>query len=368
MGAYSNFPYTNYHELNLDWLIAEMKKLVEAWEGFNGHVDATAYQSVDPEVTVTGDLQTGLTFTFGLPRGPQGTPGAPGAPGTNGVGIASATVDAAGNFSITLTDSTVINLGNIMGPAGTGLEILGEYSSLAALQAAHPVGSAGDAYLVGSGGSYTLYIWDTDTSAWVDGGSLTSPSPYTSTPAMNGTGAAGSSLDYAKGDHVHPSDTGKQNVLATGTVKVSNTALPIAGNIDLVEASNLNTINSNSLLGGTDMSAHDLGAQPEITTSSYAVTVNGASIPASSNVDLVTTTAISTINGQSLQTGANITLTTLGVQAELDDNQLTGNIKTVHGTSLLGTGNVSIPWIYYGTGTPAAGTGEDGDIYIKYTA
>ena len=368
MGAYSNFPYTNYHELNLDWLIAEMKKLVEAWEGFNGHVDASAYQSVDPEVTVTGDLQTGLTFTFGLPRGPQGTPGAP---GTNGVGIASATVDAAGNFSITLTDGTTLNLGNIKGPEGEqgeSLVILGEYDTLADLQTAHPVGNVGDTYLVGTGGSTTLYVWDPDTSSWKDGGSLSSPSPYTSTPAMNGTGAAGSSPDYAKGDHVHPSDTNKQNVLATGTVKVSNTALPIAGNIDLVEASNLNTINNNSLLGGTDLSAHDLGAQPEITTSSYAVTVNGAAIPASSNVDLVTTTAISTINGQSLQTGANITLSTLGVQAELDDNQLTGNIKTVHGTSLLGTGNVAIPWIYYGTGTPAAGTGEDGDIYIKYTA
>lgn len=35
------------------------------------------------------------------------------------------------------------------------------------------------------------------------------PSAYTSTPAMDGTGSAGSSTAYAKGDHVHPTDTSR---------------------------------------------------------------------------------------------------------------------------------------------------------------
>lgn len=366
MGAYSNFPYTNYHELNLDWLIAEMKKLVDAWEGFNSRVDADAYQSVDPEVSVTGDLQTGLTFTFGLPRGAQG---AAGAPGTNGVGIATATVDAAGNFSITLTDSTVINLGNIKGPEGqqgAALEILGEYDTLADLQTAHPVGNVGDTYLVGTGGVTSLYVWDPDTSTWKDGGSLASPSPYTNTPAMDGIGSAGSSLAYAKGDHVHPADTSKQAVLASGTVTLNGSAIPAAGNIDLVDSSSLSTINTQSIQTGADLSANDIGCQPELTTGSYSVSINGAAIPAASNVDLMTTTALSMINGNSLQTGTNLSLTSLGIQAELDDNQLNGNFKLVHGTSLLGTGDVEM--IYYGTGDPDAGTGNDGDIYIKYTA
>lgn len=37
----------------------------------------------------------------------------------------------------------------------------------------------------------------------------TVPSAYTSTPAMNGVGAAGSSTAWAKGDHVHPTDTSR---------------------------------------------------------------------------------------------------------------------------------------------------------------
>ena len=35
------------------------------------------------------------------------------------------------------------------------------------------------------------------------------PSAYTSNPAMDGTASPGSSTDYAKGDHVHPTDTSR---------------------------------------------------------------------------------------------------------------------------------------------------------------
>lgn len=40
----------------------------------------------------------------------------------------------------------------------------------------------------------------------------TVPSAYASTPAMDGVGSAGSSTAWAKGDHVHPSDTSKASL------------------------------------------------------------------------------------------------------------------------------------------------------------
>lgn len=40
----------------------------------------------------------------------------------------------------------------------------------------------------------------------------TVPSAYTSNPAMDGTASAGSSTQWAKGDHVHPSDTSRAPV------------------------------------------------------------------------------------------------------------------------------------------------------------
>ena len=41
----------------------------------------------------------------------------------------------------------------------------------------------------------------------------TVPSAYASNPAMDGSASPGSSADWARGDHVHPSDTSKQNVI-----------------------------------------------------------------------------------------------------------------------------------------------------------
>lgn len=41
-------------------------------------------------------------------------------------------------------------------------------------------------------------------------GADVSPTPYASNPAMDGTASAGSSSNYARGDHIHPTDTSRQ--------------------------------------------------------------------------------------------------------------------------------------------------------------
>ena len=38
------------------------------------------------------------------------------------------------------------------------------------------------------------------------------PTPSTAAPAMDGTAAAGTSTDYARADHIHPSDTSRANL------------------------------------------------------------------------------------------------------------------------------------------------------------
>ena len=57
--------------------------------------------------------------------------------------------------------------------------------------------------------------------------------PATITPIMDGVGYVGSSDKYAREDHVHPSDTSKQDTLISGA--------------------NIKTINGESLLGGGDL-------------------------------------------------------------------------------------------------------------------
>lgn len=42
------------------------------------------------------------------------------------------------------------------------------------------------------------------------------PGAYTGNPAMDGTASAGSGTSYARGNHVHPHDTSKQDKLTAG--------------------------------------------------------------------------------------------------------------------------------------------------------
>lgn len=178
MPFWNRMPYTDIHNMNLDWIINAMKELEEAWKNYGATVSAVAHLSERPEVNVTGDFKTAVTFDFGIVRGEKGDRGEVGPQGD-------------------------------VGPQGKGLEILDTYATLNALRSAHPVGTPGDAYLVGSANNFVLYIWSTSTSAWVSAGSLSSPSPSDTAPLMDGVAAAGTQNIYSRGDHRHPSDSTK---------------------------------------------------------------------------------------------------------------------------------------------------------------
>lgn len=231
MALWNNFPYTNTHELNLDWIIDVMKQLWEEWNSYGTTVTADAVAGLYPHVTVEGDLKEGLTFHFTLVKGDQGVQG------ETGNGIASCTFN---NYQLTInfTDGTSFTTPSLRGDQGAGLEILDVYPTLADLQTDHPSGSAGDGYLVGTSPNFTLYVWSTSQNTWLDGGALTSPSPSITTPLMNGNADTGTELTYSRGDHVHPSDTSKQDVLTAGygiTIDAQNeisvsASIPLASN------------------------------------------------------------------------------------------------------------------------------------------
>ena len=190
-----NYPYTNFHALNLDWVIKSMLELESEWDSFSASVSATAHPSDEATVTVTGDLKTNMNFDFGLPQGPEGPIGPAGPVGPTGPQGPTGAQGPTGPQGI-------------QGETGEGLQILDSYATLAELQEAHPTGSPGDAYMVGT----DLYIWSVSTSSWKNAGTLSSPSPSASAPLMDGTASAGSQNQYSRGDHRHPSDTSRASV------------------------------------------------------------------------------------------------------------------------------------------------------------
>lgn len=61
------------------------------------------------------------------------------------------------------------------GENGDSYTVKGLYATLSALQAAHPTGSAGDAWFVGTAEDNVVYQWDVDQAKWVNVGALKGP-------------------------------------------------------------------------------------------------------------------------------------------------------------------------------------------------
>ena len=61
------------------------------------------------------------------------------------------------------------------GDPGDSYTVKGLYDTLSALQEAHPTGSEGDAWFVGTSDSNVVYQWDVDRASWVNVGALKGP-------------------------------------------------------------------------------------------------------------------------------------------------------------------------------------------------
>jgi len=140
-----------------------------------GTVSATGPLGV-PTITNVG-TSTDLVLNFTLQQGAAGTPGATGPTGAN-----STVAGPTGPTGVTGPTGAT----GIAGSDGTGVSILGSYSTLAALQTAHPSGQTGDAYLVAG----ELYVWTG--SAWTNVGSIQGPTGPTGSTGATGVGATGS--------------------------------------------------------------------------------------------------------------------------------------------------------------------------------
>ena len=260
-------PYTNLHELNLDWLINAMKQLESQWDAYGTEVSATVESlpsGSKAEIEVTGSLKDRMNFGFKIPSGDTGTTFYP-------------EVSKDGVISWYNDDGKQnppsVNIKGpqgAQGPAGSGLFILDTYATLDDLKAAHPTGLSGNAYLIGTAPNLVMYVWSTDRSEWTNSGSIVAPSPSTSVPLQDAdVGSTGVENAYARGDHAHPHDdtkldkassdetsiygvSGTDQILFPFTTFATDSELELKQD-KLVSGTNIKTINNIDLLGSENI-------------------------------------------------------------------------------------------------------------------
>lgn len=107
------------------------------------------------------------------------------------------------------------------------------------------VGEASVTQVVSTGTKIaTVSIDGTSTDLYAPSGG-SSVEPATAAPIVDGTAAVGSSVKYAREDHVHPTDTSRQATLVSGT--------------------NIKTINGDSILGSGDLTVGGGGGGYDLT-------------------------------------------------------------------------------------------------------
>lgn len=239
-------------------------------KGDRGDAGYVFTPSVSAEGVISWTNDGGLTNPEPVSvRGAQGSPGDDGGyyvPGVDGDGNLSWTASRAGMPGV-----AAANIRGPKGDPGTGLDILGQYESLAALQAAVVQPEIGDNYYVGTAAPYSIYTW-TDvggTPQWLDGGQLQGAPGDDGgyyTPSMDSAGnltwaasrsgmpgVAGANIRGPKGDDGQDGAPG-----ASATINGVNALTLAAGeNVEIEQSGSTVTISAS---GGTAMFVNVTGS------------------------------------------------------------------------------------------------------------
>ena len=206
MAIFNKYPYTSFQELNLDWILQELKDLVDEWAVFeNQYQGITATAQTVPygsgaNVTVTGGSGTPFNFDFNIPAGKDlklassiikyGTSADINTP--PGTWYDSIPAVAQGDYlwtrvTLNFTDGTQ---STFYTASRNGLDGLG---SVVTVNNISPDGN----------GNVSIPI----------------PQPSDNTPLMDTSlGSEGVSSDYSRADHQHISDTSKLDVKSGNSI------------------------------------------------------------------------------------------------------------------------------------------------------
>lgn len=275
MAVFNKYPYSNFQELNLDWILQELKDLTDQWEVFEDQfTGVTADAQTVPygsgaSVTVTGGGATPYNFDFNIPAGQDLT--LTGQPQIRY--NTSQDVSSIPGGTWTVNPPTSITPGYYL---WTRIVITYSDNHTAtyytyARQGIDGGGAVSKVNGIGPDGSGNV--------------TLPIPSPSNTTPLVDVTGGNEGSdpTYYARADHQHPTDPSKLDT-ATGNVGEKNAYI-----IDGLNTQTTLQITSSATadkIAAYDASAHLNTASP--TASSNAVNLSYANTTYLSKTDAVT--------------------------------------------------------------------------------
>lgn len=275
MAIFNKYPYSNFQELNLDWILQELKDLTDQWEVFEDQfTGVTADAQTVPygsgaSVTVTGGGATPYNFDFDIPAGQDLT--ITGQPQIRYNTSSDVSTIPGGTW--TVNPPTSITPGDYL-----WVRIVITYSDnhtatyyMYARQGIDGAGAVSTVNGIGPDGNGEV--------------TLPIPTPSNTTPLVDITGGNEGSdpVNYARADHQHPTDPSKLDV-STGNVGEKNAYI-----IDGLNTQTTLQITSSATadkIAAYDANAHLNTASP--TASSNAVNLDYANTTYLSKTDAVT--------------------------------------------------------------------------------
>ena len=206
-------------------------------------------------------------------------------------------------------------------------------------------------------------VSDAEKVAW-NGKANTSdiPTPSTAEPLMDGTAAAGTSTDYARADHVHPSDTSKQDALTTAQLAAVNSGIT-AEKLQADETALADKVDKET---GKGLSTNDYTTAEKTKLAGIA---EGAEVNVQSNWAQTTTTADDYIKNKP-------TLGTAAAKNATDTYNATGTDVTTGKAVAAALATLPEPMVFKGslgtggtiTTLPTASSSNKGYVYKVITA
>lgn len=212
-----------------------------------------------------------------------------------------------------------------------------------------------------SGESKTVWVYDADLLTWKDSGQpipTEGTDPYNQNPEMDGTATPGNVLEYARGNHRHPTDTSRasfsdlQGVAARVTVnegKITNLqtdVTDIAGRVEDLETEQGNFVpisgnEGNPMTGDLRLSNNTATKYNTSGTAQIHFSEDGAKLniesPTAGGINLNTGDGPGTLNGEQIATENYVDGKTSEVQDNL--NTLSGSFNEFRGET---TENISL--------------------------